>query len=1092
MRFSIFFLFVSLALISCNPDKVQSKFERISSKDSGIDFKNILTPDLKSNLNILGYEYFYNGGGVGILDFNKDGFQDIFLTGNMVEDKLYLNKGNMSFEDVTQSAGITSHDWSTGVSIVDINQDGWDDIYVSRGGPLKQKYSQFNVLYVNQKDGTFIESSRSHNLNDGNLSTQAVFFDLDNDNDLDCYVLNESPSNKISYQQVQQIESNEALLPLYSGRLLINNNGTFTDVTKSAGVLRYGYGLGVFVNDINDDGWLDFYVCNDYQIPDFMFINQGDGTFKDEIKERTKHTSWFSMGIDGADINNDLKEDFFLAEMASTDHIRGKTLMAPMNADLFYFCQDSLSYQTQYMFNALNLNNGDGTYSDVASVYGVLASDWSWAPLFADFDNDGYQDLFITNGFRKYVNDNDFRANLRELAKKGSTVSEEEKIEIYNSIPEVKIRNAMFKNFEGKKFKDQGIDWGLEAASYSNGAAYADLDNDGDLDLIVSNIDEEVSIYQNNITSQNYLRINLVSNNPLQGTKVICYTSDGNTQMRTYNRIRGFQSSVEPYLHFGLAKHNTVDSVVVKWFNKREQTIQNVPANQTLNVNYIHSLPPKGNKKPRNSNIQVVEKIDFKHQENTFNDYDKEVLLPYKQSTLGPFLSKGDINNDGLEDIYIAGARGQAGILYQQNNRGEFLSTSNATFEADAASEDLGSLFFDADMDGDQDLYVVSGGNSFDPDDKLLQDRLYLNDGKGNFKKDSEALPSMITSGSNAVSTDLDKDGDNDLIVAGRLVPGNYPYAANSYILINEDGKFRDATSEWNNDFYELGLVNDIICTDLNGDQKEDVIIAGEWMPIKVFINTGTSLKDETDTFFPDGSPKGWWLKIRSMDVDQDGDQDFIVGNVGLNTKFKASKEKPFEVIANDFDDNGVLDIVLTKKYKGKTVPTRGKECSTEQMPFVSEKYPTYKGFAEASITDILGEEKVEEALKLSATEFESIILINDNGTFKTQKLPIEVSAFPLYGISEADVNGDDINDLILSGNLYNMEIETPRLDAGTGLILTNDGKGNFSVDQDLSIIFKADGDAKDQIIVKNANGHSLLFVANNNAGLSQFEILTK
>lgn len=1092
INLKLYCIAILLSVSACQNDESSSisnssqLFSSIAPSQSGINFENNITVDLTNGQNIMAYEYFYNGGGVGIGDFDNDGLPDVFMAGNEVADKLYRNKGNLKFEDITNTAGITSKGWSLGVSVVDINLDGWLDIYVCRGGPTNGLWNSQNVLYINKQDGTFIEQAAAYGLNDPNLSTQAAFFDYDKDGDLDAYVMNESPFARASAKKQSEVLQNKDLLRKSSGRFFINENNKFRDISEQAGTLSYGYGLGLAVSDFNEDGWLDFYVTNDYTIPDKLFINQQDGSFRDELKIRTKHIPWFAMGIDVADINNDSHLDMAIVEMASTDHVRGKTLMATMDSKTFWQNINQRKYQYQYMFNSLQISDQEGGYYDAAAAYNVLSTDWSWAPLLADYDNDGYKDYYVTNGFRKYINDNDFRQKLRDYAAKQGAVPPAERAALYETIPEAKIANLAFQNKNGKSF-EAVTNWGLNQESYSNGAAYSDLDNDGDLDLIVNNIDQKAFLYENNSNS-NFLTVQLKSNLPITGTSVKCYTEDGITQLQKYSPVRGFLSSMVGPLHFGLGKNDHIEKIEITWPDGKMQTIKSPEINKRMTVQYNQATGQDSN--TNKEAIKVFEAvnnlgIDFVHTENRFDDFNKEVLLPYRQATLGPFINKGDINGDGLEDFFIGGARGQAGKLYIQSKASTFSSSSDNVFATDADYEDMGSLFFDADGDGDQDLYIVSGGNSYDFGSSLSQDRLYINQGNGQLKKEANRLPVIKYSGSRVKNADLDGDGDQDLIIGGRLKAQEYPVTPKSYILINEGGIFIDKTEEWSADFASAGLVNDIIVSDLNGDKKPDLVVAGEWMKILFLENTGDHFENKSDNYLKENDG-GWWFRLLEEDVDQDGDMDIIAGNLGLNSKYSASYKKPFEVLANDFDKNGVTDIVLTKDYNGKRVPVRGKECSTEQMPFIKEKFPSYEGFATSSIDEILGKE-IENALRLQVTNFRSTILINEGGSFTPKELPKEIDLFPVYGIVSADVNQDGKNDLIATGNIYQTEIETPRIDSGNGLVLINKGNGDYEPMLSKASGYKTPADAKDLCTLTLANGKTLLLVSNNSNIVQQF-----
>ncbi len=1089
----ILFLSLVLCFISCQETEVTQThtsdpiFTLLSSEQTGIAFNNKLIDDpLDNDRNVMSFQNYFNGGGVAIADFNNDGLEDLVFTGNEVENKLYVNKGNLKFEDKTATSGINAKKrWATGVSVVDINNDGWQDIYICQSSQFN-KAPEFrkNLLFINNKDLSFTEQAEEYGLADMNISEQAIFFDMDKDGDLDCFIVNNSIYVRIPIPQVLEHIKVKENLEAASSNLYRNDNGKFVKVTEKAGVLRYGFGLSATVTDLNNDGWLDIYQANDYSVPDFMYINQGDGTFKDELNSRTKQISWFSMGSDVADFNNDGNVDIGVVDMSSTNHVRGKTLMAAMNPDLFYYATNTLGYQRQHMFNSMQLNNGDGTFNNVAGITNLLSSEWSWASLFADFDNDGWKDYFVANGFRRYARDNDSRIRMDETRKfYGGNIPMNKRKELYEQIPEVKIPNYIYQNIGGLEFKETGKSWGTDQPSYSNGAAYGDLDNDGDLELVVNNIDAEAFIYKNN-SKNNFIQFELNSSKPTIGTKITLKQGD-KIQMQEFSFVRGFQSANSQVIHFGLGDSKTIDHVTILWPDGKMEKKTNVKSNQKIDLNYsdanINFVRLDGG---HNGYLfERKEAAKFEHSENVFNDYAKEVLLPYKQSTLGPFISKGDLNGDEREDFYIGGAKGQAGKIFLQGKGMSFTEKKQNWNHEDR--EDMGSHFFDADGDGDLDVYVISAGNDFKLNDTRLQDRLYLNDGNGNLTYSENALPQILEGGSRVKSSDIDQDGDLDLFLAGRLIPGSYPNAARSYILENNNGTFKDVTESWSSELIRPGLVNDFIWTDVNADGKEDLILAGEWMPIKIYTNTGSSFKDESSQYL-DEEMNGWWFKIHEEDMDGDGDKDIVLGNLGLNSKFHATKKKPLKLFANDFDGNGTCDVVLAKDYLGKNVPVRGRECSSEQMPFIADNFKTYGEFANASVEDILGLDKIKNGLTLESNTFESGILINKGGKYTFKALPRIAQISPIMGIVTEDINKDGLKDIIIGGNIYNMEIETPRLDASDGLILLNRGDLEFSAQNYLETGFNAGGDVKDIVLVNGADKRFIL-VANNNGPIQTF-----
>ncbi len=1089
-------------------------FSLLEPAQTGVDFSNDLEENPLTMHNVLSYQHYYNGGGVAVGDVNNDGLPDILFTGNEVPNRLYLNKGGMKFEDITEAAGVNPPNkrWCTGAVFVDINADGWQDIYICQYGPYDPEERR-NLLLIHNGDAEnpgFTEHAAEYGLDDSNESMQAAFFDYDKDGDLDCYVMNESKYALVVYQEVFEDLKEKENLEAASGKLFRNDGGKFTNVTEEAGVLRYGYGLGLVVSDINQDGWLDIYVANDYSVPDFMWINNGDGTFSDKIKEATRQVSFYGMGADIADYNNDAYPEIAVVDMASIDHFRAKTLMASMDTEGFWYFVNTLGYQYQYMFNTFQLNNGNGTFSNIANLAGIAKSDWSWASLLADFDNDGWKDYFITTGFRRYARDNDFRNEMAAIrTANGGTVPMEMRPEIYEKMPQISLPNFIYRNNKDLTFQNVTDEWGTGTPSYSNGAAYADLDRDGDLDLIVNNIDEKAFIYRNNATEQgkgNYLRFKLTPEKtgylPV-GTTVSLKNSDNETQYQEFGPIRGYMGCMEPILHFGLGDATEVAEVEVVWPDGRFQVLNNVKANQELELKQADAQARK-TPKVENKTFPIARVdskslgIDFVHKENEFNDFAKEVLLPHKQSTLGPRVSVADANGDGLEDFFVGGASGQGGVLYLQKPNGTFeKGPSQPWAELDAVCEDLDALFFDPDFDGDMDLYIVSGGGGdFEGREAALQDRFYVNlDGKGTYGKVGNALPEMHTSGNIARVADFDKDGDLDLFIGGAALPGRYPYPDRSYLLRfnREKLQFEDATKELAPDLVAPGMVKDAVWTDLNGDDYPDLVVVGEWMPVSVFINEQGSLRNASTDFGTDRL-NGWWYSIAQTDIDRDGDTDFIVGNLGLNGKFHADFNHPFNVFANDFDKNGTCDVVLTKEYKGRLVPTRGRQCSSEQMPFIKDKFPTYKDFANAGVEDILGKKNLEEALHLQVTTFHTGVLINNGqGQLEFRPLPNEAQIAPVNGIICQDLDEDGFDDLIISGNNFDAEVETPRYDAGTGLVMKGDGQGGFVPVLARESGFFTPWNVKHINSLKLSNGKDhLILVAVNNGPLEVFRVSGK
>lgn len=1038
-----FIIFLVSGLSSCitkkeNDEDKTHLFYALDKAVSNINFANKIQENDQENW--FTYEYFYNGGGVAIGDINNDGLADIYFSGNMTPDKLYLNKGNLQFEDISSSAlEQPKTGWNTGVTMADINGDGYLDIYVCRAGPNKTAAEKSNLLYLNNGDLTFTESAKKFGIADTGLSTQASFFDYDLDGDLDVYVLN-FPNGFFQL-------GGEELRKFYeerknqSDRFYRNDNGKFTDVSYEVGINNHAFGLGISTGDINDDGYPDLYIANDYEERDYMFINH-KGKFMEAVTQRTKHISNFGMGTDIADFNNDGYMDILETDMAFPSHVRSKRNMASMSTEKFWGLVKSGNHY-QYMVNTLQLNNGNGTFSEIGQLAGVAKTDWSWGALFADLNLDGYKDITITNGYRRDMKDRDISTTLNKVAKeKGQKLSISE---AHQFMPEEKVRNYLFKNNKDLTFTNSSENWGFLEKINSNGVAYGDLDNDGDLDLVINNIDEIATVYINtNNEEKNYLAFKLKGDqkNPFAvGARVKVVTTNGE-QIQELFPTRGYQSSVDYKLIFGLDTLSQVQRVEVRWPNQKVSIIENVPTNQTLELSVTSAKPGKLTQKEYSPLFAFAAdkvQLPYKHQENNFNDFDREILLPHMLSRLGPCVAVTDVNGDGLDDIYFGGAKGFSGTLLLQNLDRTFSEKKIVLFDKHKNSEDVGALFFDFDKDGDKDLYVASGGNDFDANDKNLQDRLYVNDGKGNFKTIAK-LPAMVSSTKIIKVHDFDRDGDLDLFVGGRLLPGQYPYATKSYLLQNNKGKYIDITKQLAPELAEVGMVTGAEFLDVDGDKDDDLAIVGEWMPLTLFINNGGIYDKE---FIEDS--EGLWQSLAKADVDGDGDDDLIAGNMGKNIKFKASSKKPFNIYCDDFDNNGTYDIVLSA-YEGENhYPVRGKECSSQQMPFINEKFPTFKQFAEAKMDDIYGE-KLQEALHLQVKELHSSLFINNNnGSFNLKHLPIGAQLSPNNAIIIDDVNNDGINDIIMSGNMYGAEVETVRYDAGRGVVLLGNDKGNFT-----------------------------------------------
>ena len=1087
--FRFLFFTIGLIILTCCSKKEQSEqgkiFSVLSSTESGIDFSNDLTEN--DSLNYFTYSYLYMGGGVATGDINNDGLLDIYFTGNQVPNKLYLNKGNLKFEDVTQKAGVAGdHRWYTGVTMADVNGDGFLDIYCSVGGKFGPKNNQ---LFINNTDGTFSEKASEFGLDDIGNSVQATFFDYDRDGDIDMYVANYPPTNFKSPTFYYKYKM-EHFKDFESDHLYRNDGGRFTNVTNEAGLDNFGLTLSATVGDLNNDGWPDLYVSNDFNSPDFMYLNNQNGTFKEVIKEATQHTAFYGMGTDISDINNDGNLDIFQVDMDARSNRRKKANMASMNPKLFWDVVNA-GFHFQYMHNCMQLNSGiytDGVphFSNISRITGTSSTDWSWGPLFADFDNDGKKDLFVSNGTRKEINNNDYFNELNKIKIENDTL-----LQLSQSIPSEKIQNFIFKNNGDLNFEMANDKWGINYKGFSNGVVYVDLDNDGDLEIITNNIDDKASLFENKSSNLNgYVSVKFngkKGNTSGLGNRVYVTIKD-ETQVQELTLSRGFQSSVAPELHFGVAKHTKIDELKVIWTDGKVQTLKDVPVNQELTLSFENAVEPNEGKN-QDSKLFATDTSTFfpkfKHIENDYDDFRQQVLLPHKMSAFGPALAIGDMNGDGLDDYFIGGSKQNTGRIFLQKTNG-FEIQDSKFLEENRESEDTGALLFDADGDGDKDLYVVSGGYEFSEESEELQDRLYINDGAGGFEKlDISKMPNIKISGSKAYNGDFDKDGDQDLLVLGRQVPGNYPAPASSYILENtgsiSNPEFKVSETLQPKAFKNLGMATSALITDFNNDGWQDIMVVGEWMPIRIFKNTHSGFEEVSNEMGLTKDTTGWWWSIQQGDFDQDGDMDYVVGNNGLNYKYKATPNETFDIYVNDFDKDNSEDIVLSYYNEGKQYPLRGRECSSQQIPGIKQKFKNYESFAEATLEDVYTEKSLESSLHYQVKSFASIYLENKNGTFVIHELPTEAQLSSINEILVNDYDKDGFLDILIAGNLYVSEVETPRNDASYGLFLKGDGKGNFkSVPASSSGLF-IPGDVKAMGMITESNGNNYILAAKNN-----------
>ncbi|MFI5172692.1 MAG: VCBS repeat-containing protein [Chitinophagales bacterium] len=1062
----------------------ETLFTLMPSSATNIHFNNALTED--QTMNVITYQYLYNGGGVAIGDINNDGLPDIFFSGNMVGDKLYLNKGDLKFEDITEKAGFPKKtNWSTGVTMADVNADGFLDIYVSKSGRFST-HDRHNSLFINNGDNTFTERAREFGVDDSSFTTQSVFFDFDVDGDLDLFTLNHAVSQTKGFI----LSGLRTERDKYAGnKLFRNDNGYFNDISAQAGIngSAINFGLGIMVGDINNDRYPDIFVTNDYNEQDFLYLNNKNGTFTQIIETAFGHTSNFSMGCDMADINNDGWLDLFVADMLPEDNYRQKILKGPSKYDSYQLSVD-YGFFYQQMRNTLQINNGNNTFSEIANYAGVAATDWSWAPLFADFDNDGFKDLFITNGYRRDFTDLDFmKYTFGDAEKKafdeGTKINS---LDMVQQMPSVKIANYIFKGNETLQFENKITDWGFGQPSFSNGAAYGDLDLDGDLDIVVNNINDEAFVYRNNRkqdAGNNFIKVKLIGegkNTFATGARVTV-SSGEKLWMQELMPARGYESSVEPILHFGIGDADEV-KVNVDFQSGKSIVYEHVKADIMLIVEeklaatvYLDAAVS-----PKLFNDITSTILNYSHQEEDYIDFKREPLMPYKLSQQGPKMTTGDVNGDGLEDVFIGGAKNKKGRLFIADMSGNFFPVFNGPWEKDSAFEDIDVLFFDADNDHDNDLYVVSGGNEYIENSRFYQDRLYINNGKGMFKSSLSALPVNYTSKSCVKACDLDDDGDLDLFVGGKLIPGKYPLAPQSFIFRNDFGVFTDITSEVCPELLSAGMVNDAVWADINNDNKQDLIIAGDWMPVTIFLNKKGSLKNITGESGLLNS-SGWWNCIDTADIDQDGDIDLIAGNRGSNAQIKATINKPATLYAYDFDHNGSIDPVLCYYFNdGKSYPVASKDDMLDEIALLKKKYVYYKDYAGATIHDMFEGEDFASIPVLKAEIFESAVLLNEGkNTFSIRKLPSDAQWFPINCTIISDFNKDGNVDLLIAGNNNSIRPEFGKIDSGFGLMLAGDGKGNFNAIKNADSGINIPGEVKDMEMI-NFKGEKYILIVKN------------
>lgn len=1069
-------------------------FSLLPADQTNIDFQNTLTEGL--NTNILMYEYFYNGGGVATGDLNGDDQIDIYFTSNMGDNKVYINKGNFQFEDITDSAGAGGRPgpWKTGVTMVDINGDNRLDIYLCYSGALPPA-KRSNQLFINQgndanNNPTFIEKSAEYGLASAAFSNQAYFFDYDNDGDLDMLLLNHNPKSLPILNEVSTATLLKKDDPYKGIRVYQQRNGTFKDVTTQTGVIgsELSYGLGIGITDINKDGWPDFYVSNDYAVPDYLYINNQDGTFSNTLNESLGHNSQFSMGNDIADINNDGLTDIITLDMLPEDNYRQKLLLSPDNYAKFDLNVRS-GFHYQYMRNMLQLNNGDGTFSEIGQLAGISNTDWSWAALLADYNNDGWKDLFVTNGYFKDYTNLDFIKYMDDYVQSKGRLQREDVLEIVGHMPASNVVNYIFANQDGLSFSNKTQAWGLNQAANSNGAAYADLDNDGDLDLVVNNINQPAFIYRNEArenSNNNYLQIKLQGeglNTQGLGAKVDIFTN-GKKQTLEQLNSRGYLSAVSPVLHFGLGSIALVDSLIVHWPGGKQEILKDVQANQQLVLSEKNAQTKiQGEKTIQALFKKVSSPVSYQSPKIKLSDFDRQPLLTCELSFSGPFMAKGDVTGDGLEDVFIGGALDQSAALFVQQSDQQFRLQEIPALEADRANVDVAAVIFDANADGHPDIYVASGGyHHFQPRDPLLQDRLYMNDGKGNFSKSQDALPEMLVSKGCVTIVDINQDGHPDLFVGGRMIPGRYPETPTSFLLINDgQGRFRDQINSLAPELQNWGMVTDAAWFDLDQDKKEELIVVGEWQPVAIFSLENGKLNNTTSSYF-DKPYKGWWNTIEIADLNQDQKPDLLVGNMGTNAQFRVSPKEPAEMYFKDFDNNGSVDPIFCFYIQGNSYPYVTRDELLQQLSGLRSKYTSYKSYANATIDDIFKANELRSAGHLSANHLETtLFLSNKEGKFETKPLPVQAQYAPVYTITVLDYNKDGNADVLLCGNNSHSKLRLGKFDANYGTLLKGDGKGNFEFIKQPESGFQLKGDVRS---VVDING-TLLF------GINQGEIVS-
>jgi enediyne biosynthesis protein E4 len=1115
IRFALLVLLTGA--IQCQPKQVSdvpqaptdsaTLFALLPAEQTGLDFKNTLIENTAINYHT--DKYIYNGGGVAAGDVNNDGLTDLYLVSNLYSNKLFLNQGALKFQDITTTAEASaSRGFKTSAVMADVNADGWLDIYVCRGHHPDSTLRN-DLLYLNNGpdatgkwSGKFTESAAQWGIRDGAHTTQVAFFDADLDGDLDFYQMNhpfdfdQAVLVRLAIENSREYRKVKADNPQWSDKFYRNDGGRFTEVGTKVGIDNQAFGLGLAITDVNADGYPDVYVGNDFVEPDFLYVNNGRGQFTEQWSRYFKHSSHNTMGVDFADINNDGLEDMVSLDMLPADNYRQKILATSMSHTRYQTLL-RYGYEHQFMRNMLQVNNGNGTFSDVGELAGIAKTDWSWSALMADFDLDGQKDIFISNGIRRDLTNMDFIDFKSDAAQKSAAqgqplITDQNFMQWIEKIPTQKQRNYGYKNEGELRFSDRSVEWGLSQAAFSNGAVAIDLDNDGDLDLVVNNLEDPVFCYENKAVQQ--IRQHFIgfkfkgsTGNPQGVGARVQIWNGAHQQVQTVKTARGFLSGTTAELHFGLGQNTVVDSMVVRWPDGRTQTLTQVKADQWLTLQYADAKPVRRSSFPQLAAIWRADPgcagINFSHKESDFDDFLVEPLLPHGFARQGPCLAKADVNGDGLDDLFTGGAAGQSGQLWLQQKNGRFTPGNSAVFAAAAASEDVEALFFDANNDQKNDLLVVSGSNEFPEGDPRYQPRLYLNDGRGNFTLATTALPTLTGSCKAAAVADVDRDGDRDIFMGGRVTPGRYPVIPRSYLLINEQGQFKDQTAQIAPDLAQVGMVTDAFWMDFNGDQFPELVLCGEWMPLMVWQNEGgRKLINQTSS---NGllQSEGWWNCALPFDWDGDGDMDIVAGNFGENTLLKATLQEPIELFAADFDQNGTIEPILCNYVQGKSWPFPRKEVLQKQLPMLKKKFLLFDQYAQADLRTLLPAAELDKSQQLKAYTLASSVAINlGNGQFKLESLNSAAqwsSVHTLLAVSP--------DELLMAGNAADNEVEIAPTDAGYGLYFQRDNTGRAQVLPLKESGFFTPDVVRDLALIQHASGEKSVFVARNGATLQRY-----